>query len=65
MGLFNEDQVKRLNGAGIKAEINKDYTPKEREDMAIKLSEYIFSQSTKNDDIPNMQSKFADITNIL
>lgn len=54
MGLFNEDQVRRLNGMGIQAEINKDYTPEERKNMAFKVTDYIFSHSTKNNDIRNL-----------
>lgn len=61
MGLFNEDQVRRLNGMGIQAEINKDYTPEERKNMAFKVTDYIFSHSTKNNDIRNLQIENADI----
>lgn len=65
MGLFNEDQVKRLEKFGVKAEVNKDYTPEERENFRIKVFEHIFSGSTKNDDIRNAQRDNSDIINLL
>lgn len=65
MGLFNEDQVKRLKQMGIQVEANKDYTPEEKKDMAFKVTDYIFSHSTKNNDIRDLQMENADIINIL
>ena len=65
MGLFNEDQVKRLERMGIKAEINKEYTAEEKDKFRMKVFEYIFSGSTKNNDIRNAQMDIADIINLL
>lgn len=65
MGLFNENQVKRLKEMGIKAEINRDYSDEEKNRMRTEMFDFIFSQSTKNNDIHNLQIKNADIINIL
>lgn len=65
MGLFNEQNVEKLNKAGIYAEIDKDYTDKERENMNYKLNEFIFSHSTKNNDIPNLLSEYSEELNKL
>lgn len=65
MGLFNENQVKRLKEMGIKAEINRDYSDEEKNKMRTEMFDFIFSQSTKNNDIHNLQIKNADIINIL
>lgn len=65
MGVFNENQVKRLKEMGIKAEINRNYSDEEKNKMRIELFDFIFSQSTKNNDIRNLQIKNADIINIL
>ena len=65
MGLFNAKQVERLKDMGIHADVNKDYTTEEKEIMAFKLTDYIFSHSTKNNDIRNLQAENADILNIL
>lgn len=65
MGLFNEENVKKLNKAGVYAEVDKDYTDKEREEMNFELSEFIYSHSTKNNDIPNLLSEYSDELNKL
>ena len=65
MGLFNQENVERLYKAGVYAEVNKDYTDKEREDMNYKLNEFIYSHSTKNNDIPNLLSEYSDELNKL
>lgn len=65
MGLFNENQVKRLKEMGIKAEINRGYSDEEKNKMRTEMFDFIFSQSTKNNDIRNLQIKNADIINIL
>lgn len=65
MGLFNENQVKRLEEMGVKAEINRDYSDEEKNKIRTEMFDFIFSQSTKNNDIHNLQIKNADIINIL
>ena len=50
---------------GVKVETNKDYTSEEKEHFRIKVFEYIFSGSTKNNDIRNLQIENADIINKL
>lgn len=65
MGLFNENQVKRLKEMGIKAEIDRDYSDEEKNKMRTEMFDFIFSQSTKNNDIHNLQIKNADIINLL
>lgn len=44
--------------AGIYVE-DKDYTKEERENLKIKLTDYIMNQSTK--DINNLNKKFSNI----
>ena len=65
MGLLNEENVTKLNKAGIYAEVDKDYDEKERENMNYKLNEFIYSHSTKNDDIPNLLFEYRDELNKL
>ncbi|MBP3254963.1 MAG: hypothetical protein J6M60_00515 [Clostridia bacterium] len=65
MGLFNEKNIEKLNKAGVHAELDKDYTDKEKEEMNFELSEFIYSHSTKNNDIPNLLSEYADELNKL
>ena len=65
MGLFNKEQVVRLNKIGINVNENIDYTIQEKKNITYKLTDYIYSHSTKNNDIPNLQKEFSDIINIL
>ena len=66
MGLFNEEQIKRLNNMGIyDVEINKDYNNQEKKEIAFKINDFIYSHSTKNNDIPNLLKENADIINKL
>ena len=65
MGLFNEEQVKRLNEMGVQVEIDKEYSEKERKNIAFKVNDFIYSHSTKNNDIPNLLNKNEDILNKL
>ena len=65
MGQFNKQNVEKLSKAGIYAEENKDYTEKEIEEMNYHLTEFIYSHSTKNDDIPNLLAEYSKELNIL
>lgn len=66
MGLFNEEQIKRLNNMGIyDVEINKDYNNQDKKEIAFKINDFIYSHSTKNNDIPNLLKENADIINKL
>ena len=66
MGLFNEEQVKRLNNMGVYGvEANKEYTNEEKKEFAFRVNEFIYSHSTKNNDIPNLLNKNADIIRLL
>lgn len=66
MGLFNEEQIKRLNNMGIyDVEVDKEYNDTEKKELAFKINDFIYSHSTKNNDIPNLLNENADIINIL
>ena len=39
MGLFNEEQVKRLNKMGVYVEENKDYTDNEKKEFLFKIND--------------------------
>ena len=65
MGLFNEEQVKRLNKMGVYVEENKDYTDNEKKEFLFKINDFIYSHSTKNNDIPNLLNENSDIINKL
>ena len=66
MGLFNEEQVKRLNNMGVYGvEANKEDTNEEKKEFAFRVNEFIYSHSTKNNDIPNLLNKNADIIRLL
>ena len=65
MGLFKKENVERLNKAGVYVEIDKEYTKKERENMNYKLNEYIYSHSTKNNDIPDLLFEYKEELNLL
>ena len=65
MGLFNKEQVKRLNKMGVYVEENKDYTDNEKKELLFKINDFIYSHSTKNNDIPNLLNENSDIINKL
>jgi len=65
MGLFNVEQVKRLNKMGVYVEENKDYTDNEKKEFLFKINDFIYSHSTKNNDIPNLLNENSDIINKL
>lgn len=66
MGLFNEEQIKRLKNMGIyDVDANKEYNEKEKKELAFKINDFIYSHSTKNNDIPNLLNENADIINKL
>lgn len=66
MGLFNEEQIKRLNNMGIyDVDVSKEYNEKEKKELAFKINDFIYSHSTKNNDIPNLLNENADIINKL
>ena len=66
MGLFNEEQIKRLNNMGIyDVDVSKEYNEKEKKELAFKINDFIYSHSTKNNDIPTLLNENADIINKL
>ena len=66
MGLFNEEEIKRLNEMGIyNVEADKEYTDEEKKQFSFKIHDFIYSHSTKNNDIPNLLIKNTDIINKL
>lgn len=66
MGLFNEEQVKRLKNMGIyDVKVGKVYNEAEKKKLAFKINDFIYSHSTKNNDIPNLLNENADIINKL
>ena len=58
---FSEDEIKRLNKINVQAELNKEYTKEETNKMFLKANDFIYSQSIKNDDIPNLLNKNSDL----
>ena len=65
MGQFNKENIEKLNKAGITAEVDRDYTDNEIEKMNYQLTEFIYSHSTKNNDIPNLLAEYSKELNIL
>lgn len=65
MGLFNEENIKRLSKAGIHAKTDKDYSDGEKERMNYEYYDYIYSHSTKNNDIPNLLLEYTEELNKL
>ena len=65
MRLFNEENIEKLGKAGITVEIDKEYTEKEIEEMNYQLTDFIYSHSTKNNDIPNLLLEYSEELNIL
>ena len=58
---FSEEEIKRLNKINVQAELNKEYTKEETNKMFFKANDFIYSQSTKNDDIPKLLNNNADL----
>lgn len=56
---YSNNEKQLFNEAGIYVEENKDYTKEERENLKIKLTDYIMNQSSK--DINNLNKKFSNI----
>lgn len=55
---FSKEDIELLNEAGIQVE-NKKYTNKEVEELKIKVTDFIISQSTK--DIDKYSKKFSSL----
>lgn len=56
---YTEKQIKLFNQAGIEIENNKDYTTEENENLKIKVTDFIMSQSSK--EIADFTRKFSDV----
>ena len=50
---------------GVYVEENKDYTDNEKKEFLFKINDFIYSHSTKNNDIPNLLNENSDIINKL
>ena len=50
---------------GVQAELNREYTTEEKKEILFKINDFIYSHSTKNNDVPNLLMENADIINIL
>ena len=57
---YSKSEKQLFNEAGIYVE-DKDYTKEERENLKIKVTDYIMSQSSK--EINNLNRKFSKILN--
>lgn len=55
---YSKKDIQLFNEVGIYIE-DKDYTKEERENLKIKLTDYIVNQSSK--DINNLNKKFSNI----
>lgn len=55
---FSKEDIELLNEAGIQVE-NKKYTNEEVEELKIKVTDFIISQSTK--DIDKYSKKFSSL----
>ena len=55
---FSKEDIELLNEAGIQVE-NKKYTNEEVEELKIKVTDFIISQSTK--DIDRYSKKFSSL----
>ena len=55
---YSKRDIQLFNEVGMYIE-DKDYTKKERENLKIKLTDYIMSQSSK--DINNLNKRFSNI----
>lgn len=66
MGLFSNDkELQLLKTAGVEVEKNKEYSNDEKKHIYMQVSDFIMSHSSKNGDIPKLQSDYSSIFNKL
>lgn len=62
MNLYRDctkNEIKSLKNMEIKVE-DREYTPKEIEGVAVRIEEYVMSNSSKNEYINNARSEFSN-----
>lgn len=61
---FTEQKQKLLIDAGVMVE-NKEYSPEQMEQDAVKIGGYIMSKSSKNGDLSKETIKYNEIIDVL